>query len=52
MATVVHKRAALDKAIEIAKNYGRGGCTELPEHILDSAYRKIVELMDDSEKDS
>ena len=42
-------RDALLKAIEITKEYGRGGTGRPPEEILEKAYKKIVELSDSSE---
>jgi uncharacterized protein with von Willebrand factor type A (vWA) domain len=50
MADVSQKKEALDQAIEIAKNFGRGGATTNPDSVIENAYRKIVELMDDSDK--
>jgi hypothetical protein len=38
------KSEALDKAIEIAKEYARSGGGNGPDYVLGNAYKKIVEI--------
>ena len=52
MANQDEKEMALDKAIEITKEFARGEATGDPADLLERAYKKLIVLIDDSKKTS
>lgn len=50
MATKEQKFTALAQAVDIAKDYGKGGTSRNPESVLEKFYEKIIEITDKIEK--
>lgn len=47
----MNKYASLEKAVEITKEYVRGGGTTNPEQVLEDLYHKLNELKQDAESE-
>ncbi len=51
MANKKQKQVALKQAIQIAREYARGGSEKSsPDVILDQTYKRLIQIMDDIEQ--
>ena len=50
MPTKELKLKALNRAIEISKDYARGGGTRATDQVLEAVYRKMIEITEEIEK--